>query len=80
MLFSPISLYLLSLWHFYYDFNSKQHQNVDEFSIFPKWEEETHTQRKSRGYHNNFMWRKNVNCIGHAVFFEMQEWVQWNFC
>lgn len=43
MLFSPISLYLLSLWHFYYDFNSKQHQNVDEFSIFPKWEEDPHT-------------------------------------
>ena len=85
MLFSsPISLYsvyLLSLWHFYYDFNSKQHQNVDEFSISSFQNgKKTHTQRKSRGYHNNFMWRKNVNCIGHAVFSEMQEWVQWNFC
>ena len=57
--------------------------NIRMLMSFPSLSQngkKTHTQRKSRGYHNNFMWRKNVNCIGHAVFFEMQEWVQWNFC
>lgn len=50
-----VCVYLLSLWHFYYDFNSKQHQNVDEFSIsLSQNGKKTHTQRKSRGYHNNF--------------------------